>query len=80
MRYARRMATPQTAVELWPLVQGLPREERLLLAKLALGSTSKDGDDGAAYAAAPVSTSEFSSDDELLGWDSAGWEEFGASG
>jgi hypothetical protein len=79
MRYAPRMATPQTAVELWPLVQGLPREERLLLAKLALRSTS-NGNDAAAYAEVPVSTSEFSSDDELLGWDSAGWEEFGASG
>ena len=36
---------PQTAAELWPLVQGLPTEERLRLTELALRSTCPDGDD-----------------------------------
>lgn len=71
------MPDPQTAQDLWPLVQKLPREERLRLAKLALRSATV-GDDATAYGATPVGVDEFSADEDPLAWDAEGWEQFGA--
>jgi hypothetical protein len=78
-RYASTVTNPPTARELWPLIQRLPREERLRLAKLALRSAAEEGSAEAAYAEAPVGTDEFSSDEESLAWDADGWEEFSAA-
>jgi hypothetical protein len=64
------MSIPAKAEDLWPLVQKLPRAERIRLAKLALSADS----DTAAYRAQPPSPSEFSSDEDLLAWESEGWE------
>jgi len=69
------MATPLTASDFWPLILKLPHEECVRLAKLAL----RAGADGAAYAATPRSTDEFSADEEPLAWDAEGWAEFSAS-
>ena len=46
---------------------------------MALRSAAEEGDDDTAYADAPVSLDEFSSEDESLGWDAEGWEEFSAA-
>jgi hypothetical protein len=73
------VTTPPNARELWSLIRRLPREERLRLAKMALRSAAEEGDDDAAYADAPVGLEEFSSEDESLGWDADGWEEFSAA-
>jgi hypothetical protein len=43
---------------------------------MALRSAAEEGDDDAAYANAPIGPEEFSSEDESLSWDAAGWEEF----
>jgi hypothetical protein len=73
------VTNPPTAGELWPLIQRLPREERLRLAKLALRSAAEEGGAEAAYAQAPVGADEFSSDEEPLAWDADGWKEFSAA-
>jgi hypothetical protein len=73
------VTNPPTAHELWRLIQRLPREERLRLAKLALRSAAEEGGAEAAYAQAPVGADEFSSDEEPLAWDADGWEEFSAA-
>jgi hypothetical protein len=78
-RYASTVTNPPTARDLWPLIQRLPREERLRLAKLALRSAAEEGGAEAAYAQAPAGTDEFSSDEETLAWDADGWEEFSAA-
>ena len=46
---------------------------------MALRSAAEEDDDDAAYADALVGTEEFSSEDEALGWDADGWEEFSAA-
>src|SRR5262249_55197591 len=58
------MTASLKAEDLWPLVQRLSRDERVRLAKLALGAASRDpsGD----------------SDDEALAWEAEGWEELDA--
>jgi len=48
------------------------------LAKLALRAVATDDSSTGAYAAAPPTPDEFSSDDEPLVWEGQGWEEFGA--
>ena len=65
---------PQTAQDLWPLVQKLPREERLRLAQLALRSATL-GDDAAGYVNAPVGIQEFATDEDPLAWEAEGWDE-----
>lgn len=72
------MSDPLTASDFWPLILKLPHDERVRLAKLALRAAANDGASAAAYAAAPPTADEFSSDDEALAWESEGWEEFGA--
>jgi hypothetical protein len=70
-----------TADDLWPLIEKLPRAERLKLARLALSRTvlPAAATDSQRYAACPARPDEFSggSDDEPLAWEAEGWEEFG---
>lgn len=68
------MAKPLTAEDLLPLVKHLTLSERARLVRL-MGASS--GGDAVAYASAPPSPDEFSSDDDPLGWDSEGWEKLG---
>lgn len=72
------MSDPLTASDFWPLILKLPHDERVRLAKLALRAAATDDSSAEAYAAAPPTPDEFSSDDEPLAWESQGWEEFGA--
>jgi hypothetical protein len=72
------MSDPLTASDFWPLILKLPHDERVRLAKLALRAAATDDSSPEAYAAAPPTPDEFSSDDEPLAWESQGWEEFGA--
>jgi hypothetical protein len=64
------------AEDVLPLVRKLSIEERSRLIKLALLRDDAT-DDQAAYAALPVREDEFCSDEDLLGWDSEGWENIG---
>jgi hypothetical protein len=62
-----------TAEDLWPLVQKLPREEQLRLARRALASRSST--DAEAYQRQPVGDEEFSlGEDDALAWEAEGWE------
>ena len=72
------MSDPLTASDFWPLILKLPHDERVRLAKLALRAAAHDGSAAAAYAAAPASPDEFSSDEAPLAWEGQGWEEFGS--
>ena len=66
---------PLRAEDLWPLVQKLPHEEQVRLAKLALrAASSEPSDDVATYQSMPPRADEFSSDDEALAWEAEGWE------
>lgn len=74
------MSQTLTAQDLWPLVQKLPHDEQVRLAKLALRAAAQSGSsDAEAYRAAPPSVDEFSSQEEPLAWEAEGWEEFDAS-
>jgi hypothetical protein len=73
------MSVTLTAQDLWPLVQKLPHEEQLRLARLALREVARDGRaDAVAYQEVPPAENEFSSDDDPLAWEAGGWEEFDA--
>jgi hypothetical protein len=64
---------------LWPLVQKLPHEEQVRLAKLALMAAARaPSDDASAYRTAPPASDEFGSDDDVLAWDGDGWEDLDA--
>ncbi len=64
-----------TADDLWPLVQKLPHDEQVRLAKLALRAAATGPEtDAEAYQAAPPAPDEFSSDDDSLAWEAEGWE------
>jgi hypothetical protein len=70
-----------TAEDLWPLVQKLPHDEQVRLAKLTLMAASRGpGTDSEAYRAAPPAPDEFSSDDDPLAWEAEGWEKVDAKG
>jgi hypothetical protein len=66
------MANDLTAKDLWPLVQRLPRAERIRLAKLALSARATS--DADAYSAAQPTPGEFDSDDDPLSWEADGWD------
>jgi hypothetical protein len=69
-----------TAEDLWPLVQKLPHDEQVRLAKLALRAAAQSGgSDGATYRASPPGRDEFSSEEDPLAWEAEGWDEFDAS-
>jgi hypothetical protein len=73
------MGAPLTAEDLWPLVQKLPHDEQVRLAKLALMAAARGpGADADAYRATPPAADEFSSDEDLLSWEGEGWEELDA--
>jgi hypothetical protein len=73
------MNTTLTAEDLWPLVQKLPHDEQVRLAKLALMAAARGPDgDREAYRAAPPTTEEFASEDDALAWEAEGWEKVDA--
>ncbi|HEX3594557.1 MAG TPA: hypothetical protein VHU80_05630 [Polyangiaceae bacterium] len=71
------MSNGLTAHDLWPLVLRLPHDEQVKLARLALQLGAPD--DATAYKASPPLTGEFDADEDPLGWEGEGWEEFSAS-
>jgi hypothetical protein len=68
------MPKPLTADDLLPLIAKLSSEERHRLLRLAFRQGTTDAD---AYAAQPVTPSEFRSDDNALEWEAEGWEGVG---
>ena len=72
------MSNGLTAQDLWPLVLRLPQDERVKLAKLALRAGA-GLDDAAAYQASPSAAGEFDDEEDPLGWEGEGWEEFSAA-
>ena len=70
------MNDPQTALELQHLVEKLTPEEQVRLARLALRLARSTQ----AYAESPPTEAEFTSDNDSLGWDAEGWDEFSAKG
>ena len=69
-----------TAEDLWPLVQKLPHDEQVRLAKLALRAAARSGgSDADTYRASPPGRDEFSCEEEPLAWEAEGWDEFDAS-
>ena len=69
-----------SAVDLWPIAKKLPCDEQVQLAKLLLGEAGAQRTDAEAYAAAPPSEDELSSDEAALAWEGEGWEELYAKG
>jgi hypothetical protein len=69
-----------SASDLWPIAKKLPRDEQVQLARLLLRGAAARRTDAEAYAAVPPSEDEFSSDEDALGWEGEGWEEFYAKG
>jgi len=69
-----------TADDLWPLVEKLPRSERVRLARIALSCASlpPGATDAERYAACPPGADELLTgpDDDPLAWEAEGWEEF----
>ena len=69
------MSTDISAADLWPIVQKLPHDEQIRLAKLALMAAARGPDgDRDAYRTAPPSAGEFSSEEDALSWEAEGWE------
>lgn len=73
------MTEPTTAQDLWPLVEKLPHDEQVRLAKLALRAAALRRSASAAYRAQPPTAEELGSDDDPLAWEGEGWEQFGAA-
>jgi len=71
------MSNGLTAQDLWPLVLRLPQDEQVKLAKLALHAAA-GADDATAYRASPPTEGEFDTEEDPLGWEGEGWEEFSA--
>ena len=63
---------PLTVEQIVPLVEALPPAERARLLRLILASSNVDS---SINAASPPSGIEFSTGEELLAWDSDGWED-----
>jgi hypothetical protein len=72
------MSNGLTAQDLWPLVLRLAHDEQVKLAKLALHAAART-DDAAAYRASPPTAGEFDDEEDPLGWEGKGWEEFSAA-
>ena len=71
-----RMVDTLTAGDLWPLASKMPRQEQLRLA-MRLLRCAEPVSDAAAYAAARPVDGEFGvGDDDAMGWEGDGWEEF----
>ena len=69
-----------SAGDLWPIAKKLPRSEQVQLARRLLRGEAPRRTDADAYAAVPPGEGEFSSDEDALGWEGEGWEEFYAKG
>ena len=69
-----------SAGDLWPIAKKLPRDEQVQLARRLLREAAAQRTDAEAYAALPPGEGEFSSEDDALGWEGEGWEEFYAKG
>lgn len=68
------MSALLTAQDLWPLIQKLPHDEQVRMAKLALAAAARaPGAEDQTYREAPPRTDEFSSDEDALAWEAAGW-------
>jgi hypothetical protein len=67
------------ADDLLPLINKLPHDEQVRLARLALRAAADAGDDADAYRANSPTDDEFGGDDEAAAWEAEGWEEFYAS-
>lgn len=67
------MSQPLTANDLLPLVARLTPQERQRLIQLIAASSERDA---SLYQANPPLPNEFLSDEESLGWDAEGWEQF----
>lgn len=74
------MSEPATAMDLLPLVEKLPHDEQVQLARLALRAAALGRSADAAYRARPPTEDEFGTEDDPLAWDAAGWEHLGAAG
>jgi hypothetical protein len=74
LRYVVGMRDPLTAQEVWPLVEKLPHDELVRLAKLALHAAAPGRTAPAAYRAQPPDAEEFGTDEEPLAWEGEGWE------
>jgi hypothetical protein len=61
------------ATDLMPLVASLPDSERITLLRWLV---SAHGPDASLYEGAPPTDDEFLGDDEPLGWEAEGWEQF----
>ena len=68
------MSKPLTADDILPLVACLSPQERVRLLRLISLPT---GPDAAIYQSVPPTRDEFAADDEALGWEAEGWEQFG---
>lgn len=75
----RGMSEPLNAEDLLPLVQKLPREEQVRLARLALRAASTGAADEKAYADEPPRPDEFEADEDPLAWEADGWEDADAT-
>jgi hypothetical protein len=73
-------AERRSAIDLLPIAKKLPCNEQVQLAMLLLRGAVAQRSDANAYAAAPPSEDEFSSDEDALAWEGEGWEEFYAKG
>jgi hypothetical protein len=67
------MSQPLTANDLLPLVARLEPQERRRLIQLIESTSERDA---SIYRATPPLPTEFVSDEDPLGWDADGWEEF----
>lgn len=63
-----------TADDILPLIACLTPQERVRLLRLISTPTAADA---AVYQAVPPGPDEFGADDDALGWDAEGWEQFG---
>ncbi len=68
------MAETLTADDLWPLVQKLPHDEQVKLARRALRAAALA--DARVYRAHPPTADEFGDETSGLDWDAEGWEAF----
>jgi hypothetical protein len=69
-----------SAGDLWPIAKKLPRDEQVQLARRLLLEAAARRTDAEAYAVLPPGEDELSSDEDALGWEGEGWEEFYAKG
>lgn len=70
------MSPTLTADDLWPLVEKLPHDEQVKLARRTLEGTARSDVDADTYRAVPPKEGEFGGQDAAASWEAEGWEEF----